>query len=981
MWNSMSIKRKLIAAFLIVGLFSALVGFFGIGAIYNTNKNTNKIYSDHYIPATYMYGIQKNLLEINNTFNLMLYERDILQSDKRSEAIASLQTENEKLMAQLGKTEVSEELYKTLKNDMAKANEVTEKLNTVLLDFDYTGAMNLAPDYHAKIRIVNQDIEKLIENGIEISNISLLNSQRTFLFAFLIMIGISILCLASAFAAGTILSRKIGNPITDLAGAAEMLSLGNVDVSVKTDCKDEIGHLVNAFETMTENIKMNAYAAQQIAEGNLTVDIVPKSENDVLGNSMRSVVSTLHSLVKESNEMTLASLDGDLEHRGNEELFYGGYHDIIHGFNQTLEALLLPLNTSTEYLHRISEGDIPDLITDEYPGDFTRIRDSLNTCIQTVREMTDDVNMLSEAAIKGELHIRADISKHKGYFKKIVAGFNETLDTVVDPLYIAAEYISKIGKGEIPPRLTQTYYGEFNDIKNSINACLEGLDALVEGNRLLGKMRVNDFTGQMTGNGQGIFLEISESINDVSSNVNEIIGYMKNVAEGDFRDLDHLQEIGKRSENDSLIPSITAMMENLKRIIEEINTLSESAISGHLDQRGSAGNFRGEYQKIIEGINQTLNAIVEPMTEASFVLKEMSTGNLEVFVRGDYQGDHAEIKHAVNSSIRSLLNYIGEIDCVLFEISQGNLDISITQEYEGNFIQIKNSLNHIILTLNQVMGDINQSAEYVTTGARQMLDSSQSLAQGAMEQACAIEELSASIAETAEHLKKSSAISSKANGLAVSALDRAQQGNIQMESMLHSMDRITDSSNNISKVIKAIDDIAFQTNILALNAAVEAARAGQHGKGFAVVADEVKRLALRSVEEAKKTAFMINESIQSAQDGSETVQNAAKVFQEIYHTVDRVAEITADIEKSSGEQASSIVIINQGVEQVSQVVQKNSAMAEESAAMSEKLLEQAEVLDKMVSNFRYQEQPENTESLSPFLLTDSINQYGEQLCS
>lgn len=166
---------------------------------------------------------------------------------------------------------------------------------------------------------------------------------------------------------------------------------------------------MKAFGTMTDNIKAHADAAQNIADGNLSLEIIPQSEEDVLGNSMKSVVSTLKSLVDESREMTTAALNGDLGYRGNEEL-------------------IVPLNTSADCLERISRGDIPDIIAEDYPGDFNNIKESLNTCINAVTAMIEDVNMLSKATIEGELHIRADMGKHKGDFKKIVAGFNQTLD-------------------------------------------------------------------------------------------------------------------------------------------------------------------------------------------------------------------------------------------------------------------------------------------------------------------------------------------------------------------------------------------------------------------------------------------------------------------------------------------------------------------------------------------------------------------------
>lgn len=980
MWNRMSIKRKLILAFMVIGLFSTIVGVFGTGAIYITNKNTQDIYGGHFIPATYLFHIQKNLLKINNTFVLMLYERDMLQTEKRLKAIDEMQKENEGLLIQFEETGISAERYEALKTNIASANGVMGQLSVLLQASDYTGAMNLAPTFHSRINIVEKEIRQLIEEGTGIAYGSLQASQRTFLFAFLTMIGISVLCLLSAFLVGSLLSRQIGKPIIELAESAEKLAAGNINIDVKSELEDELGHLVVAFGRMTAHIKAHAEVAQNIAEGNLSLEIIPQSEEDVLGNSMKSVVLTLRSLVGESRKMTIAALNGDLDNRGREEFFHGGYREIIQGFNQTLEALIGPLNTSADCLQKISRGDIPDTITEDYPGDFNTIKNSLNTCIHAVKILIEDVNLLSVATIEGELHRRADVEKHDGDFKKIVAGFNQTLDAVANPLYVAAAYIKKIGLGEIPPRLTQTYHGEFNEIKNSINACIDGLGSLAEGNQTLGKMRVNDFTGQVTQTGQGIFCELSESINEVSNHINEIIGYVNHVAIGDLEDLEHLKTIGRKSKNDTLIPSITMMIENLKNIVAETYELSEAAVEGRLDKRGRADHFQGEYKKIIEGINRTLDTVIEPIEEASYILGEMSSGNLNVFMNGNYKGDYADVKNAVNKSIRSMLNYINEIARVLSEISRGNLDLSITEEYNGNFIEIKNSLNHIIFALSQVMGSIGETSEQVASGSRQMLDGSQTLAQGSMEQACSVEELTASIAETAEHLRQSAVGAKKACGLAISAQGNARKGNTQMLKMLDSMEKINDSSLNISKIIKVIDDIAFQTNILALNAAVEAARAGQHGKGFAVVADEVRRLAGRSAEAAKHTGEIIDGSIHSVQMGAEIAKETASVFHEIMEAVDQVANLVVNISESAGEQASSILIINQGIEQVSQIIQKNSAMAEQSAAISERLYDQAELLTAKVANYKYKERLELRDSRDPIRLLECAEPC-DMLCS
>lgn len=752
------------------------------------------------------------------------------------------------------------------------------------------------------------------------------------------------------------MTSRIVSPLNKLTRAAHKLAVGNVEVELdKVDpenIKDEIEDLMYAFEEMSQHIKDQAQIAQRVADGDLSVEIEPRSEEDILAISMNEVINALSNLVHEADQMTMEAVEGNLENRGNTEIFEGGYKEIISGFNRTLDAVIVPLRLSANYIERISRGDIPSKITEEYKGEYDYFKENINTCIDAINALIEDVSTLSGAALEGNLHTRADSEKHGGHFGKIIEGINQTLDSVINPLNTAAEYIDKIGKGEIPELITDTYHGDFNKLKTSINACIEGLGALVEGNDVLSKMRDNDFTDQIEGSYLGIYAEIGQSINNVIDTIRRVNAVISNVAQGELSDLEMLKHIGKRSENDELVPGLIAMVENIQALVEETTILSTSAVEGSLQARGDAGKFKGEYAKVIEGINETLDAIIAPIEEALGALKEMARGNLHVRVKGQYGGDHDELKNALNESLDNLLIYIDEISDALAQIGRGNFDIEITADYRGDFVAIKNSLTDIIYSLSQTMEDINQAADQVAASSRQVSDASQTLSNGSTEQASAIQELTASITEIAAQTRKNALNANEANQLATEAKDSAEEGNRQMASMLESMEDINASSANISKIIKVIDDIAFQTNILALNAAVEAARAGQHGKGFAVVAEEVRNLASRSADAAKETTTLIEGSTQRVEAGTKIAHETAGALKMIVSGIEKAADLVGSIANASNEQASGIAQINKGIEQVSHVVQNNSATAEESAAASEELYGQADLLKAMVGNFR-----------------------------
>lgn len=603
-----------------------------------------------------------------------------------------------------------------------------------------------------------------------------------------------------------------------------------------------------------------------------------------------------------------------------------------------------------EVMNQISDGDVSANI--EIDDDQDEIKPALKKTIESIRGLINEATMLAQAGVAGQLSTRGDAESFKGGFKDIVDGVNNTLDAVVGPLNMAADYVERIGKGQIPEKITATYNGDFNTLKNSINACIEGLGALEESNRVLGKMSLNDYSETMPTNYLGIYSEIGHSINAVHTQLTRIVEISTNIANGDLCDLEVLAKVGKRSANDTLIPALVGMIQNILNLVDETEKMASIAIEGNLSNRGDVSGFPGEYGKIVTGFNQTLDAVIAPIEEASATLTQLSQGNLHTKMAGAYRGDHAQIKEALNQTISFLSQYVIEITSTLEEMGRGNLNQEITTYYLGDFQAIKTALNDINTNLSHTMTDIDLAAGQVEVGALQISDGSQALAQGTTEQASSIQELTASIEEVAGETKKNAMRANEANERAIEVRTNAEVGNTQMTKMISAMTDINMSSNDISKIIKVIDDIAFQTNILALNAAVEAARAGQHGKGFAVVAEEVRSLAARSAEAAKETTGLIEGSIDKVNMGTQIADETAVSLKEILDEIEKVTGLVGDIAQASNEQAAEIAQITQGIEQVSQVVQTNSATAEQSAAASEELSGQAEMLKEMVSAFK-----------------------------
>ncbi|MDR0468342.1 MAG: methyl-accepting chemotaxis protein [Peptococcaceae bacterium] len=348
-----------------------------------------------------------------------------------------------------------------------------------------------------------------------------------------------------------------------------------------------------------------------------------------------------------------------------------------------------------------------------------------------------------------------------------------------------------------------------------------------------------------------------------------------------------------------------------------------------------------------------MGRLIIPIKKLENEMEEIAKGNLSnAFNLVPNTSEIGRLTGALIQTKSELKKYIGDISDKLHNIAGGNLNLQVDIDYIGDFSPIKKSLVTILDSLNNTISQINTASQQVSSGTRQISDGAQTLAQGSTEQASAVEQLSASIAEIADKTKTNAGSASRAASLADTIRDSAEKSSRHMDEMTSAVQEINQASLDIGKVIKVIDDIAFQTNILALNAAVEAARAGQHGKGFAVVAEEVRNLAAKSAEAAKDTGSLIQNSIEKAELGSRIATETATSLAEIVSGINESNQLFGEIARSSEEQSVGIAHINIGIDQVAQVVQQNSATAEESAATSEEMSGQSSMLMDLIAQFK-----------------------------
>lgn len=525
---------------------------------------------------------------------------------------------------------------------------------------------------------------------------------------------------------------------------------------------------------------------------------------------------------------------------------------------------------------------------------------------------------LRKAIGAGRRDARADLDGLSGPERELVADVNAMLDMVSREHRPVTDRLTRLAEGELPEPVAGDH---LTPAETALNQVIHGISGVAEAADVLRRMVQNDHERKVEGSYPGIFGEIGQRVNFIRTQLRHITETVEHVAAGALDDLDGYRAIGRRSENDRIGPAFITMMETIQALVVEVGRLTDAAMEGRLSERGNADRFRGAYARIVQGINNTLDAVILPLGDAAQRIAVLSVGDIPPPIDEESRGDFRTLQDNINR----LINELSTVTQLADAISRGNLEVEVRLRSQDDALM--KALRRMIQELTQIVAGLQESADEVAYAGQEIASSASQMSEGATEQSASVEEISGSmeqingtVAQNADNARETAAI-------AAQLAEDAQEGGRSVGETVAAMKQIAER-------ITVIEEIARQTNMLALNAAIEAARAGDHGRGFAVVAAEVRKLAERSQTAAKEIGSLSAESVTIAERAGGLIDN-------IVPGVQKTSELVQEIGASSAEQSNGVRHITEAIHQLDNVVQQNASGTEEMAATSQRLADAA----------------------------------------
>jgi len=611
-----------------------------------------------------------------------------------------------------------------------------------------------------------------------------------------------------------------------------------------------------------------------------------------------------------------------------------------------------------------------------------------------------EADRVRRAVEQGRLAVRGDPAAVNFEFRSVVEGMNAVVDALVAPIQLTSGYLKRISRGQIPERIERPAQGDFEEIRRSVNDCVDALEGVLGAMAAMARdQAAGDLDAAVDASRfEGVYRELAAGVNQGVamhvSNLRRILELLQAYAEGDFRpQLARLP--GKQAVANERLDLLRT---NLMGVSAEVARLAAAAREGRLDARSTAAGFQGDWAALVRGVDAALDAIVAPLRQAAGCLERISQGDLPGPITAEARGEFHTLNGSVNRSIAAIAALVRDANAladaaqegrlearadagahagdfrriveglnraldaaagpvmesarVLDRLAERDLTVRVVGDYRGDHARMTRSVNGSAEALHAAIAQVATAAEQLSGASAQIAASSEAVAAGATEQTAALEASGGSLRTITEMTGRTAEGAEAARQVAHGASRAAGDGVAAMRELQAAMAQIRASSEATSAIIKDINEIAFQTNLLALNAAVEAARAGDAGRGFAVVAEEVRSLALRSKEAATKTEGLIRDSVRHAGDGDARSALAAERLAEIASGIDRLTATMKELAEAARLQASGIDDARRSLGEMEKVTQQNAASSEQSSFAAAELSRQAAELAELVRTFR-----------------------------
>ena len=471
------------------------------------------------------------------------------------------------------------------------------------------------------------------------------------------------------------------------------------------DFRRIVAGINDTLDAVISPLNMAAEYMDRISKGDMPPKITDNYSGDfnAIKQNLNNCIDNINLLITDANTLARIAVEGKLANRADASRHQGDFRKIIIGFNDTLDAVISPLNMAAEYVDRIAKGDIPKKITDTYYGDFNIIKDNLNTCSENINALVGDADNLVREAVAGNLANRADISRHQGDFKKIVTGFNETLDAVITPLNMAADYVDRISKGEIPAKISASYHGDFNEIKDNLNTCIDNLNLLVTDTDTLirgavaGKLANRVDASRHQGDFRKIIAGFNKTLDAVITPLAMAADYVNRISKGEIppRITDNFQ-----GDFNEIKDNLNTCIDAINALITDAGMLSQAAKEGELKLRADTARHKGDFRVIIQGVNDTLDAVIGPLAMAAGYINRISKGDIPPKITELYHGDFNELKNNLNICIDAVNAVITEVYLLSQSAIEGRLMTRAeATRHQGDFRKIVTGVNATIDTL------------------------------------------------------------------------------------------------------------------------------------------------------------------------------------------------------------------------------------------------------------------------------------------